>query len=86
MKYKLIIDKNAEEEIIAIVHEPSRLTQELEDLVLRSSGGESNNSVYVSKGEYEYIIPAVKQFILSTDLEENRMEVTVIEGMRTDEN
>ena len=38
MKYKLIIDKNAEEEIIAIVHEPSRLTQELEDLVLRSSG------------------------------------------------
>ena len=44
------------------------------------------NSVYVVKGKYEYMIPAVKQFILSTDLEANRMEVTVIEGMRTDEN
>ena len=44
------------------------------------------NSVYVVKGEYEYMIPAVKQFILSTDLQTNTMEVTVIEGMRTDEN
>ena len=44
------------------------------------------NSVYVVKGRYEYMIPAVKQFILSTDLDKNRMEVTVIEGMRTDEN
>ena len=33
MKYKLIIDKDAEEEIIAIVHAPSSLTQEIEDLV-----------------------------------------------------
>ena len=38
MKYKLIIDKNAEEEIIAIVHEPSSLTQKIEDLVLDFSG------------------------------------------------
>lgn len=44
------------------------------------------NSVYVVKGEYEYMIPAVKQFVLSTDLEANRMEVKLIEGMRTDEN
>ena len=34
MKYKLIIDKNAEEEIIAIVHSPSSLTQDIENLVL----------------------------------------------------
>jgi DNA-binding LytR/AlgR family response regulator len=38
MKYKLIIDKNAEEEIIAIVHAPSSLTQQIEDLVSRYSG------------------------------------------------
>ncbi len=44
------------------------------------------NSVYVVKGEYEYMIPAVKQFILSTDMEANRMEVKLIEGMRSDEN
>lgn len=44
------------------------------------------NQVYVVKGEHEYLIPAVKAFILSTDLEANRMEVTTIEGMRSDEN
>ena len=44
------------------------------------------NSVYVVKGEYEYMIPAVKAFILSTDMEANRMEVRLIEGMRSDEN
>ena len=44
------------------------------------------NSVYVVKGTYEYMIPAVKQFILSTDLDNNMMQVKIIEGMRTDEN
>ena len=44
------------------------------------------NSVYVVKGTYEYMIPAVKQFILSTDLDANEMHVKLIEGMRTDEN
>lgn len=44
------------------------------------------NAVYVVKGEHEYMIPAVKQFILSTDLEKNEMRVKLIEGMRTDEN
>lgn len=43
------------------------------------------NSVYVVKGEYEYMIPAVKQFILSTDMEQNVMQVKIIEGMRSDE-
>ena len=38
MKYKLIIDKNAEEEIIAIVHSPSSLTQQIENLVCSFSG------------------------------------------------
>ena len=44
------------------------------------------NSVYVVKGEHEYMIPAVKQFILLTDVDGNRMEVKLIEGMRSDEN
>ena len=44
------------------------------------------NSVYVVRGEHEYMIPAVKQFILSTDMEANEMQVKLIEGMRTDEN
>lgn len=43
------------------------------------------NSVYVVKGEYEYMIPAVKQFILSTDLDKNEMQVQLIKGMRSDE-
>ena len=38
MKYKLIIDKNAEEEIIAIVHSPSSLTEQIENLVCSFSG------------------------------------------------
>ena len=41
MKYKLIIDKSAEEEIIAIVHEPSTLTQQIENLVCSFSGVDS---------------------------------------------
>ena len=44
------------------------------------------NKVYVVKGAHSYMIPAVKAFILSTDLEQNKMEVTLIEGMQTDEN
>lgn len=38
MKYKLIIDKDAEEEIIAVVHAPSSLTAQIEDLVCGFSG------------------------------------------------
>ena len=41
MKYKLIIDKNVEEEIIAIVHAPSSLTQQIENLVCSFSGADS---------------------------------------------
>lgn len=38
MKYKLIIDKESEEEIIAIVKEPNSLTEEIENLVLSYAG------------------------------------------------
>ncbi len=40
MKYRLIIDKNVEEEIIAVVHGPSSLTQQIEDLVRSYSGAD----------------------------------------------
>lgn len=41
MKYKIIIDKDAEEEIIAIVHSPSSLTEQIENLVCSFSGSDS---------------------------------------------
>ena len=41
MKYKLIIDKNAQEQIQVIAHAPSSLTQQIENLVLSFSGAES---------------------------------------------
>ena len=44
------------------------------------------NKVYVVRGEHEYMIPAVSAFVLSTDLENNRMDVRLIEGMGTHEN
>ena len=41
MKYKLIIDKDAVEEITVIAHAPSSLTQQIEDLVCSYSGADS---------------------------------------------
>ena len=43
------------------------------------------NSVYVVQGEREYLIPAGKEFILSTDLERNQMQVKLLKGMASDE-
>ena len=42
------------------------------------------NSVYVVENG-KYMIPAVKEFILSIDMEKNEMQVKLIEGMRSDE-
>ena len=41
MKYKLIIDKEREEEIIAVVHAPSELTERIENLVNSYIGTDS---------------------------------------------
>ena len=43
------------------------------------------NAVYVV-GKGEYMIPAVKEFVLSTDIDKNEVHVKLIEGMRSDEN
>lgn len=42
------------------------------------------NKVYVVRGEKEYMIPAVREFILETDMQANRMQVKLLEGMNTD--
>lgn len=45
------------------------------------------SKVYTVRGKKEYLIPAVPDvFIKSVDLDSNRMEVHVLEGMATDEN
>ena len=49
MKYKLIIDKNVDEEIIAIVHSPSALTEQIENLVCSYTG----NDCIIGYGEDE---------------------------------
>ena len=43
------------------------------------------NSVYVVQGEREYLIPAVKELILTTDLEKKHMQVMPLKGMASDE-
>ena len=43
------------------------------------------NKVYVVEGLFEYMIPAVKEFILSVDMDANRIQVKLLEGMRSDE-
>ena len=42
------------------------------------------NDVYIVKGEHEYMIPAVKEFVLETNVDEGFVKVKLIEGMRTD--
>ena len=44
------------------------------------------NKVYVVKGEKEYMIPAVKAFVLNTDVDNEIMNVRLIEGMEINEN
>lgn len=41
MKYRLIIDSDAEEEVVATVHAPSELTERIEELVASYSGTDS---------------------------------------------
>ena len=44
------------------------------------------SEVYTVKGEKEYLVPAVKDaFIRSVDLDRNRMEIHLWEGLATDE-
>ena len=77
MKYKLIIDKDAEEEIIAIVHAPSSLTQEIEDLVRNFSGADyimgcrDDEMRKLSFGEIE-CITVLDRRVIAIDMKGNR--------------
>ena len=76
MKYKLIIDKNADEEIIVIVHTPSSLTQQIEDLVCSYSGAESimgYNDDEMRKLEYSEIecITIIDRKVIAIDTDGN---------------
>ena len=42
------------------------------------------HEVYVVKGEHEYMIPAVDEFLAETNVEGGYIKVRLIEGMRTD--
>ena len=45
-----------------------------------------SNDVYVVKGEHEYMIPVVKEFVEEVNVDEGFVRVKLIEGMRIDEN
>ena len=42
------------------------------------------HEVYVVRGEHEYMIPAVDEFLAETNVEAGYIKVRLIEGMRTD--
>ena len=80
MKYKLIIDKNAEEEITVIVHAPSSLTQKIEDLVCGYSGADSilgyrdDEMRKLSFSEIE-CITVLDRKVIAVDLEGKRYRI-----------
>ena len=80
MKYKLIIDKNAEEEVIAIVHGPSSLTQQIEDLICGFSGSEyimGYGEAEMRKLEFSEIecVTVLDRKVVAMDMEGNRFSL-----------
>lgn len=77
MKYKLIIDKDAEEEIIAVVRAPSLLTAQIEDLVRNFSGADcimgfkDDEMRKLSFGEIE-CITVLERKVIAIDTKGNR--------------
>ena len=45
-----------------------------------------SSDVYVIRGEKDYMIPAVKEFVREINVTERLVRVHLIEGMATDEN
>ena len=80
MKYKLIIDKDAEEEIIAIVHSPSSLTEQIENLVCSFSGDDfimgygDDEMRRLSYSEIE-CITIIDRKVIAIDTEGNRYRI-----------
>lgn len=80
MKYKLIIDKDAEEEIVAVVHAPNSLTEQIENLVLGYSGVEGimgyrdDEMRILTFGEIE-CITVMDRRIIAIDTSGNRYRI-----------
>ena len=80
MKYKLVIDKDAEEEIVAVVHAPNSLTEQIENLVLGYSGAEGimgyrdDEMRILSFGEIE-CITVMDRRIIAIDTSGNRYRI-----------
>ena len=77
MKYRLIIDKNREEEVIAVVHAPSALTQKIENLVSSFSGADyimGYGEDEMRKLEFKDIecITIMERKVIAIDTEHNR--------------
>ena len=77
MKYKLIIDKDAEEEITVVAHAPSSLTEEIENLVRSFSGVDfivgyrDEEMRRLSFGEIE-CITVIERKVMAVDTNGNR--------------
>ena len=77
MKYKLVIDKEAEEEIVVTVHAPSSLTEQIENLVCSYSGTDSlmgygeNEMRRLSFGEIE-CVTVLERKVVAIDQAGNR--------------
>ena len=77
MKYKIVIDKDAEEEIIAIVHAPSSLTAEIENLVRNFSGeyfimGYREEEMRKLSFEEIECVTVIDRKVIAIDIEGNR--------------
>ena len=79
--YKLIIDKDAEEEIVATVHAPSSLTEQIENLVFMFSGADSilgyrdNEMRKLPFGEIE-CITVIDRKVIAIDESGNRYRIS----------
>lgn len=45
-----------------------------------------SNDVYVVKGQHQYMIPAVSEYLVGSDIDGGTITFRLIQGMRTDEN
>ena len=77
MKFKLIINKDAEEEIVATVHSRSSLTQRIEEMVLDFSGkdfltGYSDDEMRKIPFEKIECITVIDRKVMAIDTEGNR--------------
>ena len=77
MKYKLIIDKNVDEEIIVKVHAPSELTRKIEELICSYSdeggliGYKEGEKIRLAFGDIE-CVTVIDRRVIAIDIKGNR--------------